>query len=160
MRRLFVLLLVALAGCTDSGDFADSCRSDDNCALGQVCRESPVDRGRKICMVACVQDDECAAGQRCSFGRCQPLLPGESDGGDEDAAPADAAITDAAVTDAGDDAALDQSFPPPDALVDGPLPDFEPPDFEPMPDLGALDAEPIDGGLPSIDRGVVGDGGI
>src|SRR5690606_25281092 len=126
--------------------------TDENCPVGEVCRESPIEAGRLICVASCVRDDECAAGEACSFGRCQPLVTPPGDG-----AMADAAVdmaTDAGAADGGadaGDAAPDARFPPPDMLVDLGEPDLATPDVSFEPDLGAIDAEPIDSGAPAID---------
>lgn len=160
MRCLFALLLLTLVGCFDTGDVANVCRSDDNCPVGEVCRESPIKAGRLICVASCVRDDECATGEMCSFGRCQPVVQRPVDGAVVDAGAVDMAGD---AGDAGGDAgdmAMDARFPPPDMLVDLGEPDLATPEQGVEPDLGAVDAEPLDEGAPSIDLDIDDDGGI
>lgn len=168
MRRVITLLLLATVGCVDDSAVADICRTDENCPVGQVCRESPIEPGRTICVASCVLDDECAAGESCSFGRCLPTLPTDDAGPMGDGGLADRAVEADATADAsadatsdatpGDGGAGDEGFPPPDALLDLALPDESLPDGEPLVDLGAIDAEPIDMQAPSIDLDIARDG--
>ncbi|MEZ4434876.1 MAG: Dickkopf N-terminal cysteine-rich domain-containing protein [bacterium] len=160
MRRLFALLLLTLVGCFDTSDVNNECRSDENCPVGEVCRVSPIEAGRLICVASCVRDDECAAGEMCSFGRCQPIVQPPADGAVVDAGAVDmAGDAGDAGADAGD-MAMDARFPPPDMLVDFGEPDLAAPEQGVEPDLGAVDAEPLDEGAPSIDLDIDDDGGI
>lgn len=168
MRSVIALLLLVTVGCFDDSEVADVCRTDENCPVGQVCRESPIEPGRSICVASCVRDDECAAGESCGFGRCLPTLPTGDAAPVDDGGAADRAIETDATSDAsadatsdatlGDASAGDEGFPPPDALLDESLPDESLPDGEPMVDLGAIDAEPLDGQAPSIDLDIARDG--